>query len=284
MALFTTLLNGLTFGALLFLVSSGFTIAFGLMRVLNLAHGAFFMMGGLLGLAVIQQTGSFIAGLVAATVAIGILGFVTEVTLFRRVRLMPIREVLLTLGLSLIISDLAILMFGGNPQRLSPPPLLSGSVDVGTLIYPKYRLVLLVLAVILFVALRLLLVRTLIGAKVRAGVDNPEMLQAVGVNAQRLGTIVFTGASALVGITGLLGAGFIGVYPGVDVEILVYAVVVVVVGGLGSLEGAAIGSLAVGLLFSLGTAFAPALLYFIIFAPVILFLFFRPAGIRGVAQ
>lgn len=284
MSIAIAVLNGVTFGALLFLVSSGFTIAFGLMRVLNLAHGAFFMLGGLLGIYVLQLTDSFLLALGVAGVAIGVIGLVTDVTLFRRVRLQPVREVLLTLGLSLVLADLAILIFGGNPQRLPAPGVISGSIDIGGSVYPVYRLFLLLLAVALYFGLYLLLDRTLLGVKVRAGVDNPEMLQAVGVNSQRLGTVIFTGASALVGITGVFGAGFIGMYPGVDVEILVFAVVVVVVGGLGSLQGAAIGSAAVGLLFSFGSAFAPALLYFIIFAPVILFLFFKPTGIRGAAQ
>lgn len=278
-----TLLNGLTFGSLLFLISSGFTVMFGLMRVLNLAHGAFYLLGALVGVVTYEHFGSFPLAVVAGLLSVAALGFVTEVTLFRRVRNYPTREVLLTLGLGMLIVDLALAVFGGDPRRLALPDSLGGNVEILGVTFPKYRLILLGVAVVLFALMYVALERTKIGAIVRASVDDPEMLAAVGIDTQKVGTAVFVGSSAIVGATGVLGAGYLGVYPGVDSEILVYAVVVVIVGGLGSLQGAAIGSVIVGLLFSLGSVYAPSLLYFIMFAPVIVFLYFRPTGIRGIA-
>lgn len=284
MNLVTSLLNGVTFGALLFLVSSGFTIIFGFMRVLNLAHGAFYMWGGLTGAVVYDRTGSFVLGLVGGALAVGVFGWIADITLFRRVRLMPVREVLLTLGLGMVMGDLALAVFGGDPKRISVPDLLGGSVALGGITFPKYRLVLLVLAIAVYALLHFLVVRTRVGATIRAGVDDSEMLEATGTNFTRLGTMVFAAGSALIGATGLLGAGFLGSYPGVDTDILILAVVVVIVGGLGSLVGAALGSVAVGLLFSFGSAYLPSLLYFVIFAPVIVFLYFRPHGIKGLPE
>lgn len=284
MSIAIPVLNGITFGALLFLVSSGFTIIFGLMRVLNLAHGAFYMWGGLIGAVVYDRTGSFLLGILAGALAIALFGWVVDLTLFRRVRLMPVREVLLTLGLGMVMGDLALLVFGGDPKRIPPPQLLGGSVTLGDSVFPKYRLVLLVIAILVYAVLHIVIDRTRIGATIRAGVDDSEMLEATGTNFTRLGTFVFAVAAGLVGATGLLGAGFLGSYPGVDTDILILAVVVVIVGGLGSLAGAALGSLAVGLLFSLGSAYTPSLLYFVIFVPVIVFLYFRPHGIKGLPE
>jgi branched-chain amino acid transport system permease protein len=278
-----TILNGLTYGGLLFLVSSGFTVMFGLMRVLNLAHGAFYLWGSYLGLVVVGATGSFLAGIVVAAVAIGVLGLVTEVALFRRVRGNPVSEVLLTLGLGFLLGDLALAFFGGNPEQIPVPEIIGGSQELFGITFPRYRLMLFAIAVILFALLRFTLVGTRLGALVRAGVDDAEMLEALGTNINRLATGVFVVSAALVGATGVLGGAFLGVHPGGDIDILVLAVVVVIIGGLGSLDGAAIGSVLIGLLVSVGSVFAPEFLYFIIFAPVILLLFFRPRGLLGVS-
>ena len=282
MQVFATILNGLTLGGLLFLVSSGFTVMFGLMRVLNLAHGAFYMWGALVGATVFEASRSFVIALLAAAAAIALLGLVTEVTLFRRVRGKPIQEVLLTLGMGMVLGDVALAIFGGHPRRVPPPDILSGSVDLLGVTFPKYRLALLIIAGLLYLGLYLALERTRLGATIRAGVDDREMLEALGTNIKLLGTVVFVTSAALIGATGLLGAALLGVYPGADIDILVLAVVVVIIGGLGSLDGAALGSIVVGLLFSFGSVYTPALLYFVIFGPVIVFLFFRPHGLRGV--
>lgn len=284
MQVLTAILNGLTLGGLLFLVSSGFTIMFGLMRVLNLAHGAFYMWGALIGATVLAATGSFLVGLLAAALAIALLGFVTELTLFRRVRGKPIQEVLLTLGMGMVLGDVALAIFGGHPRRVPAPDLLSGRMDLFGITFPRYRLALLVIGVLLYIALYVALEKTRLGATIRAGVDDREMLEALGTNIKLLGTVVFVAAAALVGASGLLGATFLGVYPGADIDILVLAVVVVIIGGLGSLDGAALGSVVVGLLFSFGSVYTPAFLYFILFGPVIVFLFFRPHGLRGVPE
>lgn len=279
-----TILNGLTYGGLLFLVSSGFTVMFGLMRVLNLAHGAFYLWGSYLGLVVVGATGSFLAGILVAAVAVGVFGLVTEVGLFRRVRGNAVSEVLLTLGLGFVLGDLALAFFGGNPEQIPVPEFMGGSWDLFGITFPRYRLILLGVGLILFLLLRFTLVGTRLGALIRAGVDDAEMLEGLGTNINRLATGVFVVSAALVGASGVLGGAFLGVHPGGDMEILVLAVVVVIIGGLGSLDGAAIGSVLIGLLVSFGSVFAPEFLYFIIFAPVILLLFFRPRGLLGVPE
>jgi branched-chain amino acid transport system permease protein len=191
--------------------------------------------------------------------------------------------VLLTLGLGFLLGDLALAFFGGNPEQIPVPEIIGGSQELFGITFPRYRLMLFAIAVILFALLRFTLVGTRLGALVRAGVDDAEMLEALGTNINRLATGVFVVSAALVGATGVLGGAFLGVHPGGDIDILVLAVVVVIIGGLGSLDGAAIGSVLIGLLVSVGSVFAPEFLYFIIFAPVILLLFFRPRGLLGVS-
>jgi branched-chain amino acid transport system permease protein len=279
--LLLTTFNGLSFAGLLFLVASGFTLIFSLMGVLNLAHGTFYLWGGYLGLVTLAATGSWILALLAGAIGVALGGGVLERLVFRRVRGLELPEVLLSVGISLVLADLALAQFGGDSLTIAPPAALQGSVVLGDLVVPRFRLAVIVAAVLVMAGLALLLTRTRVGAVIRAGVDDEEMLDALGVNIRKVAAAVFVLGAALAGASGVVGGVFFGVYPGADAEMLLFALVVVVVGGLGSLSGAVVGSVVVGLVYSFGVALAPDLLYFVLFGPMLLVLVLRPRGILG---
>lgn len=275
------LLNGLSFGSLLFFVASGLTLNFSLMRVVNVAHGSLYLVGGLCGVTAILATDNFWIGLLVGALSAALLGVVMETVLLRRVRGSFLREMLLTLGLSFIAADLALAWWGGEPRRVSVPSYLGGSVDLGVLTYPRLRLVVIGAALALAVAMFLVITRTRIGAIVRAGVDDREMVSALGVNVDRVFTGVFTVGTLLAGIAGVVGAAILSLGPGADGEILLLSFAIVIIGGLGSLPGAALGSMVVGLLDAFGRALFPEVASFTLFAPMLLILVVRPNGLLG---
>src|SRR3954447_18939366 len=245
--LITQVLNGLSFGALLFLLASGFTLIFGLMRIVNLAHGAFYLLGGQVAISVSRASGSYWLGLVVAVVAVAAVGLVSERVLLRPVRNNELLEVLVTVGLAFVIADLSLWAFGGNPRSLEVPDFLSGSVTLGSVTFPRYRLALVIVAVAVAVGLKLVQSRTRIGTIIRAGVDDREMVSSLGINIGRVFTILFVFGSALAGFAGVAAAGILTMRPGADTDILLFALVVVIIGGLGSIEGAALASVFIGL-------------------------------------
>jgi len=275
------LLNGLTFAALLFVVASGFTLIFGLLRIVNLAHGALYLFGGYVGFTAASRTGSFVLGGLTAMLAIAALGFVLDQGLLRFVRGNELRQVLLTLGFAFILDDLALVIWGGDSFTVPIPALLRGGTRLFGVFYPTYRLFVLGMGVVVFAALWGLLNHTRLGALIRAGVDDPEMVEASGVNIRRVFLIAFLLGSALAGLGGLLGGAFLTLYPSADAEILVFSLAVVIIGGRGSLVGVGVGSLLVGLLNTLGQVMFPELAYFVIFGPMSLLLAFRPLGLFG---
>ncbi len=276
-----TTFNGLSFAGLLFLVASGFTLIFSLMGVLNLAHGTFYLWGGYLGLVTLGTTGSWLLALTVGALGVAIGGGVLERLVYRRVRGKELSEVLLSVGISLVLADLALAQFGGDSLTIAPPSWLSGSVALGDLVVPQFRLAVIVAALAVMAGLWVLLKRTKVGAIIRAGVDDEEMLGALGVNVRRVAAVVFVLGALLAGASGVVGGVFFGTYPGADAEMLLFALVVVVVGGLGSLPGAVVGSLVVGLMYSFGVSLVPDLLYFVLFGPMLLVLVLRPRGILG---
>jgi branched-chain amino acid transport system permease protein len=275
------LLNGVTFGALLFLVSSGFTLIFGLMRIVNLAQGSLYLLGGYIGLSTIRATGSFWLALLAGAAAVGAIGLVIERGLLRAVRGRPMSEILLTVGLSFIVADLALATWGGDPVTLDAPPGLDGSTEIFGITYPVFRLAVLVLGAAVAIGLWYLLERTRVGAMVRAGVDDREMASALGIDVRAVFTGVFVLGALLAGLAGVVGGAYLSLFPGADAEILTYALVVVVLGGLGSLRGAVVGALLVGLIYTFGQSLVPDLAYFVLFAPMALILIVRPQGLFG---
>ncbi len=277
------IMNGLTFAALLFVVASGFTLIFGLLRIVNLAHGALYLFGGYIGFTCGALTGSFLIAGAAAMLSVALLGLLLDQALLRFVRGFELRQVMLTLGVALVLNDLALVVWGGDTFTIATPEWLQGAVALGSLFYPKFRLFVLVMGVAVFCVLWLLLNKTRLGALIRAGVDDVEMVEACGIDIRRVFLITFMLGSALAGLGGLLGGTFLALYPGADAEILVFSLAVVIVGGRGSLVGAALGSLLIGLLNTFGQIWFPQLAYFVIFGPMAILLAFRPLGLFGKA-
>ena len=279
----TQAFNGISYGAMLFLLASGLSLIFGVMRIVNLAHGSYFLLGGYIGLTTVTRTHSFPLALLAGATAVALIGLGMERLFLRQLQRQNLAQVLMTMGFALVFQDLGLLAWGGDPYTIPVPQVLSGSVRVGPLFVPVYRLFIIGVAVVVGVALWLFLERTRAGASIRATVDDGEMAQGVGVNVPLVSAGVFALGAFLAALGGVVGGGFIGVYPGLDFEVLPYAFVVVIVGGLGSLPGVVVGSLAVGLLDNFGKALFPELSYFTLFAPMALILALRPTGLFGKA-
>lgn len=248
---------------------------------MNLAHGALYLFGGLIGYSVAKATGSFALGLAAAMILIALLGAVLDEGLLRFVRGHELRQVLLTLGVAFALNDIALVIWGGDTFTVPTPEWLQGAVRFAGLFYPKFRLFVLALGILVFVLLWLLVNKTRLGALIRAGVDDPEMVEAMGINIRTVFLCTFMLGAALAGLGGTVGGAFLTLYPSADAEILVFSLAVVIIGGRGSLAGAAVGALLVGLLNSIGQVTFPELAYFVIFGPMALILAFRPLGMFG---
>ena len=279
---FQQALNGLSFGALLFILASGLSLVFGMMDVVNLAHGAFYMLGAYIALSVVQSTGSFWLAMLAAPLALGLLGFILEPLLLRRLRGRHLDQVLLTIGVSLVIVDGIGQVWGREVRSLSAPAGLDGSVTLIGGVYPIYRLFVMGFGVALAAAMAVVYRRTRVGMLIRAGVQDAEMLGALGVNTNRLFASTFATGAALAGLAGVIAAPVFGVQPGMDVDPgLLYSLVVVVVGGLGTLSGAVAGSVLVGPADTFGKVLFQDVALAVIFAIVALVLLLKPTGLLG---
>src|SRR5205809_2306112 len=279
---FQQALNGLSFGALLFILAAGLSLVFGMMDVVNLAHGAFYMLGAYVALSVVQRTGSFWLALVVAPLALGILGVILEPLLLRRLRGRHLDQVLLTIGVSLVIVDQIGAIWGREVRSLAAPAGLDGSVALIGGVYPVYRLFVMAFGVALAAAMAVMYRRTRIGMLIRAGVQDAEMLGALGVNTNRLFASTFATGAALAGLAGVIAAPVFGVQPGMDTDPgLLYSPVVVVVGGLGPLSGAVAGWLLVGPADTFGKVLFQDVALAVIFAIVALVLLLKPTGLLG---
>jgi branched-chain amino acid transport system permease protein len=275
------LLNGISFGALLFLIASGFTLVFGLMRISNLAHGAFYLVGAYTAVVSVAVTHNFWIGLGVGALAAAVIGLGLERGLLRRVRGREMPEVLLTVGAAFVVADLVQWVFGTDPKSVSGNGEPTGSLTVGEFTYPNYRLFIIAVTIVLGTALFLAQRYSKFGAIVRAGVDNRETAQALGINIDAVFTWVFVVGAALAGVAGAIGSGLLSLSPTSGTDMLLYAMVVVIVGGLGSVTGAAVGAVAIGLIDAFTKVLLPELSYFTIFAPMALILVFRPRGLFG---
>ncbi|MBI1736906.1 MAG: branched-chain amino acid ABC transporter permease [Candidatus Rokubacteria bacterium] len=275
------LFNGLSYGALLFLLAGGLSLIFGMMRIVNMTHGSYFLIGGYVALTVMWRGAPFVVGLLAAMVVVAVIGVIEWNAFLKRLSGQELGQVLTTMGFALIFQDLALVVWGGDPYTIPTPAFLSGTLEIGRLFFPYYRMFIVVVAAVVAVLLWLVLERTRIGAMMRATVDDPEMARGVGINVFRISMGVFALGAMLASVAGVVAGGFVGVYPGADFEILPYAFVVVIVGGMGSLKGALVGSLMVGLLDNFGKVFFPELSYFTLFAPMAAILAVRPTGLFG---
>jgi branched-chain amino acid transport system permease protein len=273
--------NSVTFGGLLFLLSAGFSLIFGLMRIPNLTHGSMFMLGAYFGVTLIGWGFGFWFATLVAGLGVALFGGIIERFVLRRLAGTELAQVLVTLGLSFMVADVCLMQWGGDPISVDTPAALRGSTKVLDLGFPTYRLAIIVIAVAIAAALWGMLDRTRLGAMIRAAVDDPEMARAVGIRVSRLFTIVFSLGAGLAGFAGVIGGPVLSVYPGLDQDMLPLALVVVILGGSGSLLGSLVGSFVVGLLYNFGQAMFPELAYVVLFLPMLMVLVVRPQGLFG---
>lgn len=274
-------LNSLALGGVLFTLAAGFSLIFGLMRIANLSHGAYFMLGAYVGLSMLVRGHGFVVAMLTAAIAVALLGAIVERLILRRLAGDSLGQVLATLGIAFVIADFSLWLWGGDPQSVSPPEMLDGAAHIFGLVFPLYRLAVLVFAIVLAILLWLLLDKTRLGMMIRASVDDMQMARGIGVPSSRLFTIVFCLGAGLAGLGGVVAAPILSVYPGLDADMLPLALVVVILGGLGSLAGAFAGSIAIGFIYSFGQALFPDLAYIILFLPMVVILAVRPRGLFG---
>jgi branched-chain amino acid transport system permease protein len=279
--LITQTLNGLFSAALLFLIAGGLTLVFGVMRIVNIAHGTFYMLGVYVAYTVIARTHSLVLGTIAAVLLVAGVGLGVERLFLSRFASRPLPQMMMTMGFALVFRDAAFVIWGGDPFTLPYPALLAGSVEAYDIVFPAYRLFVMLVAAVVGMLLWMLNEHTLIGAKLRATVDDPEMAAATGINVALLSGGVFAAGAGLAAFGGVMGGPILGGYAGMDLDLLPLAFVVVIVGGMGSLKGALVGSIAVGLIDNFGKALVPELSYFTLFAPMVIVLAIKPTGLYG---
>ncbi len=283
--------NGITLGSLYFLVASGFTLIFGLMRNVNLAHGSLYLFGGYIGYAISTWTGSWVLGFIVAFLGVALVGVVLQIVVFRRMEGEDLRQTMVTIGLSIVFADLMLWVFGGDFYQIQTPNWLVGPIELPLvtavkasgeavyLRYPMVRLVIFVAAVVIGIAMWLALNRTRVGMMVRAGVDDRDMLAATGVPIQLVFVVVFALGAGLAGIAGVVGGTFQSLSPGEDTRFLLASLVVVIVGGMGSIPGAALGAVIIGLAEQLGSVYIPTYAIVVTFLIMVLVLALRPQGL-----
>src|SRR5215472_12524247 len=277
----TLAVNSIALGGLLFLLSAGFSLIFGLMRIPNLMHGSFFMLGAYFGVSLLAKGLNFWLAALLSAAAMAVIGALIERLLLRRLAGQELAQVLLTLGLSFVVADLCLMIWTGDPYQPETPAGLRGALQVSGLFFPIFRLVVVLVAVAIAVALWLLIDWTRLGAMIRAGVDDAPIARVVGIKVSRLFTLIFCLGAGLAAFAGVMGAPLLSVYPGLDFEMLPLALIVVILGGTGSLLGALVGSFIIGFLYNFGQAWFPDLAYVILFLPMVLVLVLRPQGLFG---
>jgi len=288
------LFNGVTLGGLYFLVASGFTLIFGLMRNVNLAHGSLYLLGGYIGYEIAEWTGYWLLAFPVAFVVVAAFGALLQIVVFRRMEGQDLRQTLVTIGLSIVLADIMLWIWGGDFYQVLTPSWLSGPMETvlvtgvkrssGDLIFLKYpvvRIVIFLAAVAIGIVMWLLLNRTRIGMLIRAGVDDRDMLSATGVRIQLVFAGVFAFGAGLAGLAGIVGGTFQALAPGEDVRFLLYSLIVVIVGGMGSIPGAALGAILIGLADQFGSVYMPTYAVVLTFLIMVIVLAFRPQGLMG---
>ena len=273
--------NGLSYAALLFLLSGGLTLIFGVMKIVNIAQGSFFLVGGYVGYTVVSLTGNFYLGFLVACIIIGLLGITLEHLLLEDLSNENLRMMLITMGIALFVQDLSLVLWGGNPLNLAVPIYMTRILNIGKFHFLIFRFFMIAAATLLFMVLWWFQKKTRIGSMVRAAVDNPEISEGLGINVTLVKMGVFGLGAALSAFGGVIACSFMALYPGLDFELLPYTFVIVVVGGMGSLTGALVGSMIVGIIDNFGKALFPQFSYFTLFVPLALVLAWRPTGLFG---
>ncbi len=276
----TILLDGLAYGMILFIISVGLTVTMGLMRVVNLAHGAFAMVGGYVAAVMTEAGYDFFLSAAAGAAAAGVFGGVAEMTVYRPLyRKGELAQVLLTIGLVFVSIAALTLVFGVNYKTVKMPAFLEDPISIGFRLYPPYRLFLIAVGLVMAFLLWLLIDRTLFGARLRAAVDNPRMARAVGINVNRLFTVTFIGGSALAGFGGAIGAGMLPLEAFYPLRYLVLFLIVVIVGGEGSFKGSFVAAIALGVIDTTGKFIIPEVASFLLYSVVLALLLWRPHGL-----
>jgi branched-chain amino acid transport system permease protein len=279
------LLAGITYGIVLFLISTGLSLVLGLMGIVNVAHGALFMAGAYFGLWVAKTTGSIVLGIIAGTMLAGVIGLLIERGFLRQLYRRELDQILVTFGFVYIITNLHLWIYGAWPQAAFVPPYLTGSATIGTFAFPMYRFVIILIGLGLCVSLWWLQERTRVGAIIRAGMDDAEMVTGMGINLRRINIAAFCLGACLAGFAGVVGAPVLG---GVDldagVSIVFVAIAVCIVGGVGSVQGAMVGALLIGIATTLVGIYFPVLAMFVMYILMVLVLICRPSGILGRAR
>jgi branched-chain amino acid transport system permease protein len=277
----TLTVNSIALGGLLFLLSAGFSLIFGLMRIPNLLHGSFFMLGAYFGVSFLAAGMNFWFAALLSAAAMGVIGGLIERFLLRRLAGQELAQVLLTLGFAFIIADVCLMVWTGDPWQPPTPSHLQGAVQITGLFFPLFRLAIVGVAIVVAIGLWLMVDWTRLGAMIRAGVDDAAIARVCGIKVSQLFTLVFALGAALAAFAGVMGAPYLSVYPGLDFEMLPLALIVVILGGTGSLLGALVGSFLIGFLYNFGQAIFPDLAYVILFLPMLLVLVLRPQGLFG---
>jgi len=276
------LFNGLAQGALLALISSGLTIIYGTLGVLNLAHGAMFMLGGYAGYVAYEATGSFVVAVLAGTLFVGVVGVVMERVIIRHFYSRPHEDQLLvTFGLAICFVEIVRFFFSSLSKTVPPPPLLTGITSLGVMFYPTYRLAVVGIVAVALLALYFVLYRTRLGMIVRAGIEDSVMVDSLGINVYRVFMVVFGIGAMAAGFAGIVNAPVVSLTPDIGEAILVQTFVVVVIGGVGSFPGAVLGGLVAGEIISLTSMVNPGYAYVMLFAAMTLVLLLRPHGLLG---
>lgn len=275
------ILNGLAYGMLLFMIAAGLSIIFGLMNVVNLAHGTFYLAGVYVAYFFVKQGMGFWPSLIVTVIIVAVLGILMEKFLLERVYGKELEQVLLTFGLAFIFADIVKWIWGSSPLTLPVPVNLDVSVNLGNMAFPAYRIFVIVIGCLLAVFLWYMENKTRIGAVIRAGVDDRDMLSALGINIKVVFTCIFALGAGLAGLSGVLGGPIMGMYVGIDSEILISSLIIVVVGGLGTWKGAFIGAILVGIVDTLGRVYLPSLTMVMVFIIMIVVLLLKPNGLFG---
>ena len=277
-------LNGISWGAILFTVGAGFSLVFGFTDVVNLSHGSLYLLGAFVGLSVIEGTGNFLLGIIVGGITTGIISVLMERGLLRHLHGSVLRQVLLTAGFIYIFAGMIQRIWGTRPRILAVPSILSGTIPLGVLRFPIYRLLIIGAGLLIFISLLLWLRKTRTGSIVRAGMDDEHMVEAMGVNLGIYFAAIFFIGGLLAGSAGVAAGPIVGLYLGLDVEILILALIIAVIGGIGSLEGAFLAAIIIGLIDSFGKAFFPSFAMFTVYFFLILVLMFRPSGFFGMRE
>jgi branched-chain amino acid transport system permease protein len=277
----SNIFSGLAFGMLIFLLASGLALVLGLLRIFNLAHGSLYLLGSYIAISATALTGNFLAGMVMAIIAVGLIGIALYTGLLKRFAIGELEQVLLTFGCYFVLADLSLIIWGGYPIYVKTPDYLKQAIEFAGTTLSVFKLIIIGIGILVAVILWWFQERTRYGAIIRAGVEDEKMTEGLGININVFKIVVFGMGALLAGLAGVTGGVFIGAYPGVDMEVLLLSLIVVIIGGAGSLRGALIGAILIGITRNVSVAFIPQFSLAIIYIPMILILIFRPQGLFG---